>query len=193
MATASSQPEQKNVIVNPAISTVFFQSQSLAYNYKTKQWSHLTQVDGYRFFPVYGSDKVLGIVEPRTSGITWAIYDSASTGSGDLGVIMKTGALEVNPNSFATVDWSRPVADADAIEPVFPRIGVRNTKTGTENVVYASSAESRTGRHYYRGSSNTVPPTGRYFTFEVRYGDQASATLTSFRGLEVSYTEAGES
>ena len=78
-ADPSRQPEQKNVVVNPAIDTVFFQSKSLAYNYKTNQWSRLPSAEGKRFFQVFESDKVLGTIQD--SSFALMVQDSDSSGA----------------------------------------------------------------------------------------------------------------
>jgi hypothetical protein len=52
-----SDDEQRNVVVNKAITTVFFESQNIAYNYKTDQWSAQPAFAGFTYFPVDGKEK----------------------------------------------------------------------------------------------------------------------------------------
>jgi len=190
MATQVSYPVQKNVAINPAISTVFFESQSLAYNYKTQQWSYLASGAGNVYFSVFGDDRALGQADNFNADFSWAVYDSNSTGSVDANASLKTGMFELNPGGRAVVDWTRPLADASAIEANYPLIGFRDIRTASETTATATSANTRTGRHHYRSAA--VPPEGRYFTVEVQYGNENAATFTSIRGIEVEYSTSGD-
>ena len=185
MAAQNIQPEQKNVVINPAISTVFFQDQALAYNYKTQQWSELNDLSGKGFFSTHSADRVLGVVDYLDTD-SLVIYFSSSTGSKPVGATFATGDFQLNPQGRAVVDWARPFGDmAGNATSNFPRIGVKDNLNSTVAWSNAATVNSRTGKYHYRAA--TIPAEGRYVSLELQY-----STFTSISGVELEFYPQGK-
>ena len=177
--------EQKNVCVNPALGLVFFEEQALAYNYKTNQWSLLTDIDGKAFFSVHDADQVLGIVDPL-SVTTLDIYDSSHSGTKATEATLTTGDFQLNESGRVVIDWSRPYGDmAGNATSNFPRIGVKDNLNSTVAWSNAATVNSRTGKYHYRAA--TIPPEGRYMSLELRY-----STYTSIAGVALEVYPTGK-
>lgn len=183
MATYSLQPEQKNVVINPSMGLVFFQDQSVVYNYKTNQWTRLSSVSGKRFFPVSDNAGVLGTVEE--SGVFVMVQDSrfvTATAAQTATVI--TGDFELNPGGRAVIDGVRPISDGASLSSV--RIGVRSLLSDSVTYATGSAINSRTGMSNFRGGANI--PEGRYARAEFVF----TGGFTTVTGADFEFYEAGE-
>ena len=183
MALVNTQPEQKNVVVNPAITTVFFQAQALAYNYKSKQWTRLPASDGKRFFAVQDSDRVLGTIEESAKAIVM-VQDSSSTGAIGATATVVTGEFELNPGGRAIVDAVRPLTDGASLSSV--RIGVRDIPSDSVTWATGTALNARTGQSNFRGGTNK--PEGRYHRAELVF----TGGFTTISGADFEFFPAGK-
>lgn len=181
-ADPSRQPEQKNVVVNPAIDTVFFQSKSLAYNYKTNQWSRLPSADGKRFFQVFESDKVLGTIQD--SSFALMVQSSSSSGAAPATATVVTGDFELNPSGRAIVDAARPITDGASVSSV--KIGVKDLPSSSVTWATGTALNSRTGMSNFRGGANK--PEGRYHRAEFIF----TGGFTTITGADFEFFPAGK-
>jgi len=182
MATSNRQPEQKNVVVNPSITTVFFEDQALAYNYKTQQWTRLPASSGKRFFAVQDSDRVLGTIED--SSFSLHVQDSQVTGAAGATLTMVTGEFNLNVGGRAIVDAVRP-AQGDGFVSLI-RVGVKDQESDSVAWSTGSAINSRSGQSNFRAAA--VPAEGRYHRLEMRYSDG----VTTVAGAEFSFVPAGK-
>ena len=179
------EPQQKNVTINPALNLVFFEDQSLAYNYKTQQWSYLADLDGKGFFSVHDADQMLGIVDPL-SATAIDIYDASHSGHINSEVTLTTGDFQLSESRRSVIDSARPYGDmAGNATSNFPRVGVKDNLNSTVAWSNAATVNSRTGKYHYRAA--TIPPEGRYMKLELRY-----ETYTSISGVEIEFFPAGK-
>ena len=182
MASSNRQTEQKNVVVNPSITTVFFQDQALAYNYKTQQWSRLPAASGKRFFAVQDSDKVLGTIEDNAFSLH--VQDSQVTGAAGATATVVTGDFDINAGGRALIDAVRPLTGN--VYASLIRIGVKDLETSTVAWSTGTAINSRTGQSNFRSAA--IPAEGRYHRAELRFSDG----VTTISGAEFSFIPAGE-
>jgi len=183
MAISSAQPEQKNVVVNPAIHTVFFESQALAYNYKTGQWSRLPASDGKRFFSVQEADRVLGTIEENGKAIVM-IQDSNQAAATPSTATIVAGEVQPNPVGRAVIDSARPVHDGASLTSI--RVGTRDLPSDSVSWATGTALNSRTGQSNFRNGTNT--PEGRYLRAEFVFG----GGFTTVSGADFGWFDAGK-
>ena len=179
---------QKNVVANPAISTVFFEDNSLAYNYRTNQWTRvpaLAPATGQTLFDLHDSDGIIGraipgwtLATPRT-GVD---FQNQSAGVVSTATI-ETGEADINQGGRASVDGVRPLTNGGTVSV---RVGVRNALS--DSVVYATgtSINSRTGLANFRNADNRAE--GRY----QRLRCQITGGFTTAMGADIEFSPSGK-
>jgi len=182
MASVTIQQEQKNVVVNAATNTVFFQDQALCYNYKTGQWSRLSSASGKRFFGVNNSARLLGTIE--NTGLSVMVQDSSTALSASaVTATVVTGDFELNPGGRALVDGVRPLTDGASLASV--RIGVKSLLSDTINWSTGTSINSRTGMSNFRAGDNVAE--GRYHRSEFVF----TGGFTTVSGADFEFSAEG--
>lgn len=176
------QAEQQNVVANPSIGTVFFQSQQLAYNYKTDQWTRLPSTEGKKYFQRFGEDRVLGLIASPGSGVTAPtkmVQDSSLTGASNATVNLVSGERELSPDAQVYVRGVRPLQKGTSTGPRV-LVGHRDQIHDSVTTITGSNANSITGFHgyYNRNSPNgqlirvgLYYPTGNFSSVSAAYVD----------------------
>jgi len=175
------QPEQKNVCVNPSMNTVFFQSQALAYNYKTQQWTRLPGASTHRWYSVQDPTRVLGMVQESDQAMM--IHDSSSTAATPATATMVTADFEMDPGFQSTVDGCQPLGDGISVSSV--RMGVADLLSDSVTWSTGSALNTRTGFAGFRGAANY--PTGAYHRAELTY----TGGFTTVSGAYFEFFRAG--
>lgn len=173
---------QQNVVINKAINTVFFESQNLAFNYKTGQWTRQPAWDGFVYFPIDSATGQVGRVENLGGGGVFLFGDQS--GGTVPAATMRTGEFEPHPDGgMAIVDSIRPINNGGTLTSV--NLKVRNLLSDSQTTVTGTALNSRTREVHFRGGANR--PTGRWMDATFAY----SGTFTSIRGAEVRVMMAG--
>lgn len=179
---AFAQPEQKNVVINPGLQTVFFESQNLAYNYATGQWSRLPAVDGRRFFTVYDdefTERTLGTIETATATLDRVmLQDKSITGAGVATATITTGDSDLNEGGITFVKGVRPLIDGGTWTV---RVGSRDNLSTAISWSTTVSVTARSGYHDFR-------ETGRYQRYEFTNSDGFNTAI----GADVDAEPAGQ-
>ncbi len=184
--SVSTQPEQGNVVANPDMGLVFFQSQGLCFNYKTNQWTRLSHMAGKRIFAVQGTDRVVGTVEEDSGNLgDVMIQDSQTTNASTRQGTFETGDYEIDAGFKTTVNAAMPVGSAASLSTAV-RIGTKDLLTDSVTYATGSAANTRSGFHHFRGGAN--PPTGRYVRVRYIFADG----FTTMSGSYVEFYRAGE-
>jgi hypothetical protein len=165
------QPEQENVVANPDMGLVFFQSQGLCYNYKTDQWTRLSRMADKRIFGVQGTDRVVGTIEEGTTAGINMFQDSLS-GTSAMTATATTGDFEMEPNRKMTVNGMQPIQNATA-NAASCNIEYRDLFSDATTSV-SGTIEPRSGFYHFRGNGN---PTGRWFRATIQY-DSGFTTMS---------------
>lgn len=173
------QSQQRNVAVNPAISTFFFEGQNLAYNYHTQQWSEQNALLGRTYYSVDSEADLVGqIVFSGTS-----VDDQTSSGGASTEATFETAERDLNQGGRAEITGVRPIVNGGTVS-VF--VGVRNDLD--DSVVYAtgSSVNSRTGMSHFKSAANKAE--GRYQRLRFLVNGANETTL----GADVEFVPSGQ-
>lgn len=185
--TIGSLATQKNVVAHSDRSMVFFQSQSLAYNWKTNQWSLLSHVDGSSFYQRIDPDEVLGYFypsgqsyEPRNFVRSYGVGSAPSAAT----ATVITGEIDLNAGGRAIVDAARPLHDGASLSSV--RIGIRDLPSDSVTWCTGTALNSRTGQSNFRSAA--TPPEGRYHRAEFVF----TGGFTTVSGAEFEFYPQGK-
>jgi hypothetical protein len=175
--------EQQNVAINKAINTVFFESQNLAYNYKTDQWTRQPNWAGFSYFSIDDPNGLVGRAD-HTGSPTRVRYGDQSGGTVGTATF-ETGEFQLHPEGGrAVVDSVRPITNGGSLSSL--SIRVRDTSDGSESVATGSSVNSRSGKAHFRGGAN--PPEGRFVKARFVF----TGGFTTISGAEFDFTPAGK-
>ena len=165
--------EQKNVVANAAIDTVFFQDQNIAYNYNTGQWTRNSALSGKVYFPQEGESTVVGQI--TYSGTSVDVQ--TSEGGAATTALITTSEADLNPGGRALVNNVKPLVDGGTWTV---RVGTRADLSSSVSWSASTSTNSRTGQANLRKE-------GRYMRAEFTCSDDFNTAL----GTEVNFVPAG--
>lgn len=166
---------QKQVVTNIARNLVFFEDQSLCFNYMTKQWTRLPAYAGYGMYSINDEDADIGLVI-NSAGVTPAdLQKQLKSYPAQTGTIT-TGATDVMQGQRGVVLGVRPLADGGTNTV---RVGVQDSIGDSVTWSTVTSVNSRTGMANFRSE-------GRYHRVEVTLNDHETCW-----GADVDFTPAG--
>jgi hypothetical protein len=180
--TAPADGEQRNVAINKAIDTVFFESRNLTYNYRTDQWTRTPAFANFNYFSIDDSGGIVGRSETLAGGAQ-ALFGDQSGGTAATATV-ETGEYNLNVGGRAVVNGVRPLQNVVNVPTI--TIGVRAgldfaavTSTGT-------SVNARSGMANFRGGANVAE--GRYHSTKLVY----PLGFTSVSGVEFDFAPTGK-
>lgn len=171
--TPVSSTEQQDVAVNPGIHSVFFQSQDLAYNYKTDHWSRLPAFNGNGYYSVDSATGVIG-------QIVWsgnAADLQLSTGGVPTTCLLTTPETDPHNQGRSVIFGVRPLVNGGTWTV---RVGSRDNLSTTISFSASTSLTSRTGVADFREE-------GRYHRAELTCADGFTVAL----GMDLEFEPAG--
>jgi hypothetical protein len=172
--------EQKNVSANAKIGVVFFQSQSLAYNWKTDQWTRVPALSGAA--SIYSLDTDEGIIgQVITSNNSFQLTDSSGKAPATATIV--TGEFSLNPDGRAVVNGCRPITDGGSLGSI--TIGVRDLLSSAVASATGTAINTRTGSSNFRGGANK--PEGRFHRAELIF----TGGFTTISGAEFDFSPQG--
>ena len=154
--TGSITDTQHNVVANEAIGCVFFESQSLCYNYKTDQWTRVPALDGYPLYRIRHPDGIIGTVV-ITHGATDTDAVQHQEGGTAQTATLETAETDLNQGGRAEIDGVRPRVNGGTVAV---SVGVRNDLDDAVTYSTGTSINSRTGMANFRSAANRAE--GRY-------------------------------
>ena len=181
MALSFSSDEQNNVVANPDMGLVFFQSQGLVYNYKTDQWTRLSNMASKRIFSVQGTDRVVGTIEEGSTAGEVMVQDSRS-GTSAITAVATTGFFELEPNRKMTLSGMQPIQNA-TVNAASCSIAYIDKFSDSETSV-SGIMHFRSTFFHFRGAGST---TGRWFSATLQYDEG----FNSFSGAYFEVFRAG--
>ena len=171
--TTSLAADQKNVVANPAIDTIFFEDRGIAYNYVTQQWTATPALDGKVYFPLSSQTGVIGQI--TFSSLNVDVQDSS--GGVDQTAKIVTTESDLNPGGRSIVSGVRPIMDGGTWTV---RVGCRDNLTDSVGWSASTSLTSRTGKADLRKE-------GRYLRAEFTCADGFNTAI----GAEFDFAPAG--
>lgn len=170
---ATLSADQKNVVANPAIDTVFFEGQNIAYNYNTGEWTRNSALSGKVYYPVDTEAKVVGQI--TFSGNDVDIQDSE--GGAPTTAKITTSEFDPNPGSRALITDVKPLVDGGTWTV---RVGARSDLSEAVSWSASASINARTGWANMRKE-------GRYLRAEFTCADGFNTAM----GAEVMFAGSG--
>lgn len=172
--------EQRNIAANPHLNAVFFEDNSIVYNYKTGHWSkHTFDVDNPILFDTDGPADLIGFIKIETN----AVLSRFQSFSGSI--------------SFDTCDFDLEAGKRCAIDGVrvihkggtaLVQIGTRDSLSDAKNWSQQVQANSRTGIANFRG----LVAEGRYVSIRVSVVDYLDGGVpTVVSGMDVYVVPTG--
>jgi hypothetical protein len=174
--TPAESDNQRDVVSNIGIQTVFFQDGDLAYNYKTGQWTHLPAFNGNGYVSIEDQDAVIGQIVVNGDSIDYQI----STGGVAQTAVVETGEFDLNVGGRTTISGVRPLLDKSTGTSVTVLIGERDDQSEAVTYHTLSSENSRTGKHDGRVD-------GRY----VRTKVMITGGFDTLTGADVDHVPSG--
>lgn len=172
------QAAQVNVAVNPAISTVFFEGQNLAYNYHTSQWSRQPALNGRKYYSLDGEDDIIGqLVFSGTS-----VDDQTSLNGVSVTATLETAERDLNQGGRAIVDGVRPLVNGGTAAAF---VGVRGDLDDAVTYSTGTSVNSRTGISTFRDAANKAE--GRYQRLRFVFTGNVETAI----GADVEFSPSG--
>lgn len=135
--------EQKSVVANPNIGTIFFEDNTLAYNYKTNEWTYVPALAGKNLFSIASDDGVIGEV---IDGGTHILYMDQSGGDPQ-DTIIETSEVDANEGGRTTITGVRPLINKATGTSVTVYVGERDDQSEAVTDHTLSAVNSRTGKH----------------------------------------------
>lgn len=168
---------QQNVVVNKLLNLVFFQSQSLCYNYKTDQWTELVGLSSFNYVAI---DSFAGIVghssAPATGGV---LFDQ--DGGSDLTATLLT--TDYRPNAFGRsyVDGVKPLVTSGGT--ITTLVNSRSDLDDSADVATGSSVNTFTGYSHF--SESATYPSGELISVSL----DVAGGFDTVIGVDVEYHE----
>ena len=180
MAAPPTQTKQTNVVANKARHLVFFEEDSLCYNYATGQWSYIAAYAGYGMFSVNSKTADIGLVVYSSGSVdlqTQTTSDIAQT------ALLTTGAKDFNQGGRTLVNGVRPLGNGGTYAV---RVGTQDSIGGTITYSTGTAVNSRSGFANFRNAANVAE--GRYIRQEVTI----TGGFTDFLGADIDYFQSGD-
>jgi len=177
--------EQQNVAVNKAINCVFFQSQDLCFNYKTKRFTRIPDFSDQGYFTKNTETGVIGqvVFGPNVGQVTVGFDLQDSTGGLPLSSTLTTQETDPNQNGKARQSAVRPFINGGTVAV---RAGVRDNLSTTVTFHTGTAAHTLTGLHEFDMDRNG--PEGRYHRLEFVITDGFTTAL----GADVVFFATGK-
>ena len=160
-------------MANKAITTVFFESQNLAFNWKTGQWTRLPAFDGASLFSIDDIDDIVGRSLVLTTGAAVVGQSSGTIQTATL----TTGDSDINSGGRTFIRGVRPLNDGGTWTV---RVGSRDDLSTTTSFSTSTSVTARTGYADFREE-------GRYQRVELTNSDG----FTTLVGADIDFEPAG--
>ena len=165
--------DQKNVIANPHLDTVFFESRNIAYNYNTGQFTRNSALNGRVYFPVDSTADVLGQITFSSNDVDVQTSDGGAPTSATI----TTSEMDPNQGGRALVNNVKPLVDGGTWSV---RVGGRSDLSSSVSWSASTTLNSRTGRANLRKE-------GRYLRVEFTCSDGFNTAL----GAEIDFEPRG--
>lgn len=172
MASNASVVEMTNVVIDKDKSIVFFQSNNLAYNWKTQQWTRQPAWSGTTYYALNGGPGLI-----RFSGNAVDLQDGSTNGVEQTATIT-TGAVDANQGGRTVVTGVRPLANGGTHTV---RVGVQDNVGDAVTWSTSTSPNSRTGMANFRAE-------GRY----VRIENTITGGFTTAMGADIEFSPRGK-
>ena len=148
--------EQQNVVVNPEINCVFFESQNLCYNYKTNRFTRIPGFDGQGYFSISNKNGVIGQIVFSGTSVDFQTSENGVA----LDALIETGDTDPNAEGRWVTTGIRPLINESANTAVKVRVGTRDTISASVDFT------STTAPSTVNGVAN-LRTEGRYHRLEV--------------------------
>jgi len=164
--------KQTNIVANPSRGLVFFEGESICYNYKTQQWSRIPAYLTYGMMSVNNNDYDIGLIIYSSGSVD--LQDQTSSHVAQDATV-STGAYD--PGSRVMVTGIRPRVNGGSPTA---QAGTQNTLSETADWSAAASPNSRTNMASMRKE-------GRY----ARVSVSVSGGFNHIQGADVEVSKRG--
>jgi hypothetical protein len=164
---------QKSVVGNPGANTIFFESRDLAYNYKTDQWTLVSDLNGQGYYPIDSNDGVIGQIVYSGTDVDLQTSDGGVAST----AVVTTGEVDLNQGGRSVINGIRPLASGGTQTL---RVGMKDTLGGAISWSASTTPNTRT-------NMANVRQEGRYARVEIT----VSGGFTAIMGADIDYTPQG--
>jgi len=171
--TTSITGGQQSVVGNPGIQTIFFASRDIAYNYKTNQWTLVSDLNGQGYYPIDSYDGVIGQVVFSGTNVDLQTSDGGAATAAQL----VTGEVDISRGGRIVVNGVRPLATG----------GTQTVRVGTKGILSDAISWSSAVTPNTRTNMSGFRQEGRYARIEVN----VSGGFTAIMGADIEFSPQG--
>ncbi len=175
MASPGAARQQYNVVANKDRHLIFFEEDSLCYNYKTGQWSRISGYSGLQMYSRNASNRDIGLI--RFSSGSVDLQDQVTTYPA-LDATIETGSFDLNQFGRSIISGIRPLVNGGTITV---RAGVQDNLDDAVSWSASTTPNTRTNYANFRSE-------GRYVRAEVTI----TGGFTTAQGIDVDFAPAGK-